>query len=119
MWQISYLNHIWTAFVWRQICFFAQCTLPGSEQQLLSGLAKNNYFPCKWVAYNILVSEQQWGIRLASSNEVWASKQQLLLWASEKQWIAVSSWATKQQLHFGLARTNALFERVTRNNYLG
>ena len=25
MWQISYLNHIWTAFVWRQICFFAQC----------------------------------------------------------------------------------------------
>ena len=24
--QISYLNHIWTAFVWRQICFFAQWT---------------------------------------------------------------------------------------------
>ena len=35
-------------------------TLGGSEQQLLFGLVKNNDFPCKWEAYNILVSEQQW-----------------------------------------------------------
>ena len=59
------------------------------------------------------------GIRLASSSEVRASKQQLLPWASKMQWIAVISWATKQQLHFGLASRNALFEPVTINNSLG
>ena len=40
MWQISCLNHIWTAFVWRQICFFAQCN---PDQKLHHSLPPKNY----------------------------------------------------------------------------
>ena len=41
--QISYLNHIWNVFVWRQICFFAQCQRSRALARLPNLPAQNHH----------------------------------------------------------------------------